>query len=209
AAGQQHPAKRRGPARRALHDDRARHDRVRGDLQRSGDLRRAVDRAPRLAARRRLSDFRIRLPRRQRSDSRIHNLLARRARAAQSGTGPMNRSISFRIALACTALALPAAASAELTGPVRTEQGLVQGAPSKVEGVTVFKGIPFAAPPVGELRWKQPQPPASWEGVRDATEYGDVCVQNPAPQRFPPNAATDTENFTGMSEDCLNLNIWT
>lgn len=121
----------------------------------------------------------------------------------------MNRSISFRIALACTALALPAAAPAELTGPVRTEQGLVQGAPSKVEGVTVFKGIPFAAPPVGELRWKQPQPPASWEGVRDATEYGDVCVQNPAPQRFPPNAATDTENFTGMSEDCLNLNIWT
>src|SRR5918993_30809 len=49
----------------------------------------------------------------------------------------------------------------------------------------------------------------AWQGVRDATQYGDVCVQNPAPTRFPPNGATDTPNFTGMSEDCLNLNIWT
>ena len=96
-----------------------------------------------------------------------------------------------------------------VTGPVRTQQGLVQGAQGKVAGVTVFKNIPFAAAPVGDLRWKQPQPATAWQGVRDATRYGDVCMQNPAPQRFPPNAATDTENFTGMSEDCLTLNIWT
>jgi para-nitrobenzyl esterase len=103
-----------------------------------------------------------------------------------------------------------AAASTGLLAPVRTQQGLVQGAPGKVDGVTAFKGIPFAAAPVGELRWRLPQQPASWDGVRDATQYGDVCVQPPAPERFPPNSATDIpENFTGMSEDCLNLNIWT
>ncbi len=130
----------------------------------------------------------------------------------------MTKAISFRTALACAAMAIPASAwaqhdhgasSALLAEPVRTEQGLIQGAPGKAEGVTVFKNIPFAAPPVGDLRFAQPQPPAAWDGVRDGTSYGDVCVQNPAPQRFPPNAATDTENFTGMSEDCLNLNIWT
>lgn len=121
----------------------------------------------------------------------------------------MIKAPMLRTALASALLAAPFAASAQLTGPVQTEQGAVQGAPGKIDGVTVFKNIPFAAPPVGDLRWKLPQPPASWDGVRDATQYGDVCVQNPAPQRFPPNAATDTENFTGMSEDCLNLNIWT
>jgi para-nitrobenzyl esterase len=132
----------------------------------------------------------------------------------------MTRTLPFRAALVCVALSTPVAACAQAAGgansasapllqPVRTQQGLVQGAPGELAGITVFKGIPFAAPPVGELRWKQPQPLQAWQGVRDATEYGDVCVQNPAPQRFPPNAATDTENFTGMSEDCLTLNIWT
>ncbi len=104
-----------------------------------------------------------------------------------------------------------ASASANaMLAPVRTQQGLVQGAPGKVEGITAFKGIPFGAAPVGDLRWKPAQAPVAWNGVRDATQYGDVCVQNPAPDRFPPNSATDIpENFTGMSEDCLNLNIWT
>jgi para-nitrobenzyl esterase len=101
-------------------------------------------------------------------------------------------------------------AMAGFAGPVATQNGLVQGAPSdKVEGVTVFKGIPFAAPPVGELRWQMPQPAASWEGVRDATQWGDNCIQNPAPQRFPVNSATDMPDSPGMSEDCLYLNVWT
>jgi para-nitrobenzyl esterase len=110
---------------------------------------------------------------------------------------------------ACATTQYASGEPAGLAAPVRIQQGLIQGAPGKVEGVTVFKNIPFAAPPIGELRWKQPQLPAAWQGVRDGTRYGDVCMQNPAPARFPPNAATDTENFTGMSEDCLNLNIWT
>ncbi len=93
---------------------------------------------------------------------------------------------------------------------VTVQQGQLRGGPGKVEGVMSYKGIPFAAPPVGELRWQQPEPAASWQGVRDATRYGDVCMQNPAPRRFPVNSATDhPETFTGMSEDCLTLNIWT
>lgn len=142
----------------------------------------------------------------------------------------MKQSRLLRTSLACALVALATAACAQsgsvqtaastprassaaapvgVSAPVRIEQGLVQGTAGKVQGVTVFKGIPFAAPPVGDLRWKLPQPAASWEGVRDASRFGDVCMQNPAPQRFPPNGATDSENFTGMSEDCLNLNIWT
>jgi para-nitrobenzyl esterase len=106
--------------------------------------------------------------------------------------------------------AVASASANAMLAPVRTQQGLVQGAPGKVDGITAFKGIPFAAAPVGDLRWKPAQAPVAWSGVRDVTQYGDVCVQNPAPTRFPPNSATDIpENFTGMSEDCLNLNIWT
>jgi para-nitrobenzyl esterase len=96
------------------------------------------------------------------------------------------------------------------TTPVSTENGYVQGVASdKVEGVTVFKGIPFAAPPVGELRWEMPQPAADWDGILMADSWGDSCVQNPAPQRFPVNSATDMPDSPGISEDCLFLNIWT
>lgn len=95
------------------------------------------------------------------------------------------------------------------SGPVRTAQGLVRGVPGDLPGITVFKGLPFAAPPVGDLRWEQPRPPASWDGVRMADQWGDNCVQNPAPQRFPVNSATDMPDSPGISEDCLYLNVWT
>lgn len=95
------------------------------------------------------------------------------------------------------------------SGPVRTAQGLVRGVPGDLPGITVFKGLPFAAPPVGNLRWEQPQPPARWDGVRMADAWGDNCVQNPAPQRFPVNSATDMPDSPGISEDCLYLNVWT
>ncbi|MCL6250757.1 carboxylesterase family protein [Altererythrobacter sp. KTW20L] len=95
------------------------------------------------------------------------------------------------------------------SGPVQTEQGMVRGVPGALPGITVFKGLPFAAPPVGDLRWEQPQPAASWTGVRMADTWGDSCVQNPAPTRFPPNSATDMPDSPGISEDCLYLNVWT
>ena len=61
-----------------------------------------------------------------------------------------------------------------------------------------FLGIPYAAPPVGPLRWKAPEPNQPWEGVRDATEFGAACAQPPSLQ------AEASEN-----EDCLYLNVWT
>tara|TARA_A100001391_G_scaffold7621_7_gene4977 strand:+ start:27 stop:1697 length:1671 start_codon:yes stop_codon:yes gene_type:complete len=108
-----------------------------------------------------------------------------------------------------TAQATPAPEASLANRTVKTENGLLQGTSGKVEGVSVFKGIPFAAPPVGELRWEQPQPAANWNGVRQADSWGDSCVQNPAPQRFPVNSATDMPDSPGMSEDCLYLNVWT
>ncbi|KOU69133.1 carboxylesterase [Streptomyces sp. MMG1533] len=79
--------------------------------------------------------------------------------------------------------------------PVRTESGLVSGVPAAASGVTVFKGIPYAASTAGENRWRPPQQAPSWKGVRKADTFGDA----------PPQASTTLT----MSEDCLNLNIWT
>ncbi len=77
--------------------------------------------------------------------------------------------------------------------PVMTEYGLVQGAAAP--GLTVYKGIPFAAPPVGDLRWRSPQPAAKWDGVRQATEFAPDPYQG--------------DGKGNVSEDCLYLNIWT
>ncbi|MCJ7835092.1 carboxylesterase family protein [Cuneatibacter sp. NSJ-177] len=90
----------------------------------------------------------------------------------------------------------------------KVESGVLRGTYSGNDKVSVFKGVPYAAPPVGELRWREPQPPEPWEGVRDAYTFSDICLQEQAEKgsfyqkefyevRFP------------MSEDCLYLNIWT
>ena len=85
---------------------------------------------------------------------------------------------------------------------VRTAAGLVEGAKSADGKVVIFKGIPFAAPPVGELRWKEPQPVSSWKGVRKATEFGARCMQA---RIYEDMVFRDA----GPSEDCLYLNVWT
>ena len=83
---------------------------------------------------------------------------------------------------------------------VKTAEGFLEG--KDLSGITVFKGVPFAAPPVGNLRWKAPQPVEKWEGVRKATEYGPNPMQE---------ALFGDMNFGTKvnSEDCLYLNIWT
>jgi para-nitrobenzyl esterase len=107
-------------------------------------------------------------------------------------------------------MGLLAATIAQAAGePVRTANGVVSGTPGKIGGVTVYRGIPFGAPPVGELRWKPPQPVASWEGVRPGDKFGPACIQPKQPQRTPNNRAVDLPDSPPMSEDCLYLNVWT
>lgn len=109
------------------------------------------------------------------------------------------------------ALALLASAATVLAQdaapPVRIATGLVAGAPTVHPGVRVFRGIPYAAPPTGERRWRAPQPAPAWTGVRQADEFGPACMQDTARRRAP-----WTEEFMvqeGVSEDCLYLNVWT
>lgn len=87
---------------------------------------------------------------------------------------------------------------------VQTSGGELLG--SLEEGVRVFRGIPYAAPPVGDLRWRPPQQPAPWEGVRDATGNGHAC---PQPLGKYPAWADAALQAAGLDEDCLTLNIWT
>ena len=81
---------------------------------------------------------------------------------------------------------------------IQTISGLVQGI--TIEGVDIFKGIPFATPPVGELRWRPPQPVQAWEGVRDASEFGPNSAQV--------GWGAGGSIQEGSSEDCLYLNVW-
>jgi para-nitrobenzyl esterase len=87
------------------------------------------------------------------------------------------------------------------TVEARTANGVVQGVVSADNRVRTFKGIPFAAPPVGALRWKAPQPAPSWTGVRRSVDYGPRCMQG--------NIYSDMRfNDAGPAEDCLYLNLW-
>lgn len=81
--------------------------------------------------------------------------------------------------------------------PVSLRSGRVAG--TRQGDVRVFKGIPYAQPPVGALRWRAPQPPSAWDGVRDATKYGSPCPQ----PRF-----AGAPFVTEWSEDCLTINVW-
>src|SRR5689334_1632591 len=108
----------------------------------------------------------------------------------------------FAVALAA---ALPLAAA--LNQPVRTKAGQLSGVPATDAKVTVFRGIPYAAPPVGDLRWRAPKPAEPWQGVRKAAEFGANCMQAIVEKRDP-----WTYEFMAhgpASEDCLTLNVWT
>ena len=120
------------------------------------------------------------------------------------------------IASAAAVMAAPLRAEVPLTTPtVETAQGKVQGL--KNDGVDVFFGLPYAAPPVGPLRFKAPQPARSWQGVYDATTMGAPCMQMYSPSG--PNVSDLTRQLQTVfptageakidNEDCLFLNVWT
>jgi para-nitrobenzyl esterase len=88
-----------------------------------------------------------------------------------------------------------------LNAQVRVTGGLVEGTTSADGKVEIFKGLPYAAPPVGELRWKEPQPVKAWEGVKKAAEFGPRCMQG---RIYEDMVFRDA----GPSEDCLYLNVW-
>ena len=114
----------------------------------------------------------------------------------------MTKTLKTMAVLAMTGVAILTACSEpkEVTLQVKTQNGVVEG--FQEDGVKKFLGVPFAQAPVGELRWKAPQPAQNWEGVREAKQFGDDPMQ--------PNVFGDM-NFRGpaRSEDCLYLNIWT
>ena len=94
-----------------------------------------------------------------------------------------------------------------------TEQGMVEGLPAADPRITVFKGIPFAAPPVGNLRWAPPQEPAKWDGVRQCFKYLAAPIQ-PGPEENPREDDVYAKEWSvdtslQLNEDCLYLNIWT
>ena len=92
----------------------------------------------------------------------------------------------------------------------KTENGMVRGLPAADPRITSFKGVPFAAPPVGENRWRAPQPAADWEGVRDCFEFAPISVQDqPAVGDDIYCREWHVDPDIPMGEDCLYLNIWT
>ena len=92
--------------------------------------------------------------------------------------------------------------------PIRIETGMISGFYHAATGVTVYKGIPYAAPPIGEMRWRPPQPAHAWDGVRECIRFGPSPMQNkPVPFLFlGPEFVVPA---SPISEDCLYLNVWT
>jgi para-nitrobenzyl esterase len=109
----------------------------------------------------------------------------------------MRKFVIFILGL--TGLAI--ASNAQMTGmQVKTSNGIVEGVLEK-SGVRSFKGVPFAAPPVGELRWREPQPAKNWTGIRKCDHFAAMGIQ-------PPVFSDMKFRASGMSEDCLYLNVW-
>ncbi len=120
-----------------------------------------------------------------------------------NGASTASRMIALSFcALALAVAGVRTAASQQAPARVRVQSGELQGVVA--DGVESFKGIPYAAPPAGDLRWRPPQPAASWTGVRQAAEFGANCMQG----RFGPPPAPGAPAAPAPSEDCLFLNVW-
>ncbi|HEV2447361.1 MAG TPA: carboxylesterase family protein, partial [Candidatus Sulfopaludibacter sp.] len=112
----------------------------------------------------------------------------------------MKASTSILPALAICAAAIQPSFAADR---VAIADGILESTAAPQDGVRSFKGIPFAQPPVGNLRWREPQPVQNWKGVRNADQFGPRCMQRTSPN------ADYWFRSNGMSEDCLYLNVWT
>lgn len=111
-------------------------------------------------------------------------------------------AISHRLATFGLAVMSATAVAATTADPiVHAPAGAVRG--TLTDGQHVFKGIPYALPPVGEQRWKPPVEVPAWRDVKDATQFGPACQQPSAPP-----GSIYAETYPAMSEDCLSLNIW-
>lgn len=104
------------------------------------------------------------------------------------------RSINLFFSIAAVFVFFTISCSTQNPAQVKVEGGIIQG--TIENDLTIYKGIPFAAPPVGELRWKAPQPAEKWEGIKQTTEFAPSPIQGGNPPG-------------GKSEDCLYLNVWT
>lgn len=113
---------------------------------------------------------------------------------------PRRRSLKFLTFLAASSAMSGTAISGDSRiAEVKVAQGVLAG--QTVGDLRIFRGIPFAAPPVRERRWRAPEPAKSWTGVRDARTFASACFQSPNPIMNVPSQA--------VSEDCLYLNVWT
>jgi len=120
----------------------------------------------------------------------------------EKGVRMVCRTATFVVCL-LVGLAVVYVSSAQQTNTVvQVESGLLQGVVEN--GIVSYKGIPYAAPPVGALRWRPPQPVAPWAGVRQAAQFGADCMQG----RFGPPQAAGANAAPAPSEDCLFLNVW-
>jgi len=119
----------------------------------------------------------------------------------------MNKNIAIlSVLMVCLVIVGISAGLSQNESPstiVKTDAGLISGFPQ--DNIRVFHGIPFAAPPIGELRWKPPAPVTPWEGVKETKEYSATCPQRVSTGKAPSSGSEPLN----MSEDCLYLNVWT
>jgi para-nitrobenzyl esterase len=130
------------------------------------------------------------------------SLVAHHSTSRQNSMRMLMRSAKCSLTTAVAALATIFLTGAGAADSLRIEGGQIADAVPDASGIRVFKGIPYAAPPVGELRWKAPQPVQPWNGIRSIAEWGPRCVQS--------SRLGDLDPLNKrMDEDCLYLNVWT
>src|SRR5438093_8393955 len=118
----------------------------------------------------------------------------------------MRLAMLWLLQIATVAYSIPTRAA--IDDPVRISGGLISGVAGAANEVRVFKGIPYAAAPMGELRWRAPQPVPPWSGVRKADTFSNNCTQLP----HAPGSYYQVEYYPEAApsgEDCLYLNVWT